>query len=84
LERNNCKKPKITLRDNKIKINIPKMRQYEEKRLNCKIVFYFNKIYKVPIIIDSVIMPLENRFQVYDFLNKCFTYQKLYIYQKVN
>ena len=77
LEGNTSPKPKIILRDNKIKINLSKMKNNEEKRLNYKIVFYFNKTYKIPIIIDSVIMPLENIFQVYDFLNKCFISEKL-------
>lgn len=78
LEGNTSPKPKIILRDNKIKINLPKIINNKEKRLNYKIVlFYFNKTYKIPIIIDSVIMPLENIFQVYDFLNKCFISEKL-------
>ena len=73
LEGNTSPKPKIILRENnKIKINLPRVRNNEEKRLNFEILFYFNKTYKIPIIIDSVIMSKENIFQAYDFLNKCF------------
>ena len=80
LEGNTSPKPKIILRgNNKIKINLPKVRNNEEKRLNCEIVFYFNKTYKIPIVIDSAIIFKENIFQVYDFLNKCFISEKLYI-----
>ena len=84
LEGNTSPKPKIILRgNNKIKIDLPKLRNDEEKRLNCEIVFYFNKTYKIPIVIDSAIMPKENIFQVYDFLNKCFISDKLYIIIKL-
>jgi len=73
LKGNTSPKPKIILRNNnQIKINLPKVKNDEEKRLNCEIVFYFNKTYKIPIILDSAIIPKENIFRVYDFLNKCF------------
>jgi len=68
LKGNTSPKPKIKVSDDKIKISLEDC----EKRLNCKIIFYFDKFYEIPIVLNSAIIPSENIFQVYDFLNKCF------------
>jgi len=76
LKGNTSPGPDIEVRDNKIKINLKyyKKRLIERliERLNCKIIFYFGKFYEIPIVLNSAIIPSENIFQVYDFLNKCF------------
>ena len=47
------------------------------KRLNCKIECYISANYKIPIIIDCAIIPIDFNFQIYDFSNKCFSMNKI-------
>jgi len=51
----------------------------EPKRVNYKIECYISKNYNIPIIIDSVIIPIDYSFQVWDFLSKNFKPEKLEI-----
>ena len=51
----------------------------EPKRVNYKIECYISKNYNIPIIIDSVIIPIDYSFQVWDFLTKNFKDEKLEI-----
>ena len=73
LEGNTSKQPKINIEENKIIVNIPDVENNEPKRIYCKIECYISQNYKIPIIIDSVIIPIYYTFQVYDFSNHCFT-----------
>ena len=72
LDGNTSKEPIIELKDNYIILNIPKLSNSEVKRLNCRIEFYISPSYKIPIRIDSVIIPMDYSFKVYDFSKKCF------------
>ena len=49
----------------------------EAKRINCKIEIYISQNYKIPIIVDRVIMPINYSFQIYDFLSHSFVSNKL-------
>ena len=72
LEGNASKEPKINIEKHIVIVNIPEINNIESKRLNCKIECYISENYKIPIIIDSVIIPINYSFQIYDFLNHSF------------
>ena len=74
LEGNTSKEPKINIEEeDKVTVDIPEVNNMEVKRLHCKIECFISGNYKIPIIIDSVIMPLNFSFQIYDFLSHNFT-----------
>ena len=77
LEENTSKQPTIISKGNSVTINMPKIKNDEVKRINCKIECYIGKNYIIPIIIDSVLMPINYSFQVYDFLSHDFISNKL-------
>ena len=77
LEGNTSKEPKIEWGDDTLSVNLPGIENNEAKRINCKIEIYISQNYKIPIIIDSVIMPINYSFQIYDFLSHCFVSNKL-------
>ena len=68
LEGNESEKPTIEKDHDEIKIIVP---DSSSKRLCCKIEFYLSLNYKIPIIIDSIILPDYN-IQFYDYLKKKF------------
>ena len=73
MEGNTSKEPKINIEEDKVMVDIPEVNNMEVKRLNCKIECYITGNYKIPIIIDSAIIPLNFGFQIYDFLSRTFT-----------
>ena len=70
LDNNNSNIPIITFKKDTVEVEIPKMTQI--KRLNCKIECYISGNYNIPIIIDSVIIPNDFDFEIYDFSKHCF------------
>ena len=72
LDGNTSKEPIIELKEYNVIINISKLSKKDVKRLNCRVEFYISQSYKMPIIIDTVIMPTDYSFKVYDFSKKCF------------
>ena len=77
LEGNTSKEPVIELQDDTLNIKLPKIENNEAKRINFRIEIYISQNYKIPIIIDSVIMPINYSFQIYDFINHIFVQNKL-------
>ena len=73
LEGCTSKQPKIIIEKNKLIVDIPEIEGNEPKRINCKIESFLSPNYKISIIIDSVIVPINFDFQIYDFLNHCYT-----------
>jgi len=72
LDGNTSKEPIIELKENSALITIPKLNNMEVRRLNCKIEFFISPSYKIPIIIDSVTMPINYNFKVYDFSSRSY------------
>ena len=74
LEGNTAKEPKINIEDeNSFILEMPTLENNEVKRINCKIECFLSQNYKIPIRIDSVIMPINFTFQIYDYSNHVFT-----------
>ena len=66
MEGNTSKEPKINIEEDKVMVDIPEVNNMEVKRLNCKIECYITGNYKIPIIIDSAIIPLNFGLQYSD------------------
>ena len=80
LEGNTSKEPKICIEDdNKLIVNIPSIESNEVRRINCKIECFISQNYKIPIIIDSAIIPINYTFQIYDYNNHSFTSERINI-----
>ena len=80
LEGNQAEKPDIYLEENKMLVKIPKVNNIKAKRLNYKIDCYINSKFKIPIIIDSAIIPYSHySFQIYDFFTHSFTSNQIKI-----
>ena len=78
LEGNTSKEPKINIEEeNSIIVNMPSIENNEVKRINCKIECYISQNYKIPIIIDCVIIPINYAFQIYDYRNHVLTSNSL-------
>lgn len=73
LKRNTSLEPKVNLEEENLIVNIPEIKDDEVKRLNCKIECYIKENYCIPIIFDSAIVPEVFEFQLYDYLNHCFS-----------
>ena len=69
---NTANEPSIHVEKDKVILTIPKIENKKAKRLNCKIEFYISKNFKIPILIDCEIIPIDFNFLVYDFSNHCF------------
>ena len=72
LEGNNSEEPEINQKENLLIIKIPSIDD-EIKRIKYKIECYINRNYKIPIRINSVIIPYNFDFLVYDFIERCYT-----------
>ena len=76
LEGNNISEPMINQKGNLLIIKIPSIDD-EIKRIKCKIECYINQNYKIPIRINSVIIPDNFDFLVYDYIEKYYTSNKI-------
>jgi len=73
LEGNDFKKPEIKVERNILIVDFSYCDNYKPKRINCKIECYLTENYKISIIIDSVIIPIEYSFQAYDYFSHSYT-----------
>ena len=73
LKRNTSLEPKLNLEEENLIVNIPEIKDDEVKRLNCKIECYIKENYCIQIIFDIAIVPEVFEFQIYDYLNHCFS-----------
>lgn len=64
LEGNTSKEPLINLEDNKLIVNIPELNDLDPKRLHCIIECYISLNFKISIIIDCAIIPLNDKFEI--------------------
>ena len=80
LEGNSANEPKIDKEEeNSFIVEMPHIEDNEVKRINCKIECFISQNYKIPIRIDSAIMPINYSFQIYDYSNHIFTANRIYL-----
>ena len=76
LENNSAEQPKFSKENNnEVALEVPKFKKTHESqipRLNCLFELVLNENYKIPIIIDCIIIPIEFSFEIYDYYNKNF------------
>ena len=77
LEGNTSKEPKINVEENSFIVEMPQIDDNDVKRINCNIECFISQNYKIPIKIDSAILPINYSFQIYDYSNRTFTSNKL-------
>ena len=77
LEGNTSKEPKINVEENSFIVEMPNVNDNDVKRINCNIECFISQNYKIPIKIDSAILPINYSFQIYDYSNRTFTSNKL-------
>ena len=82
LEGNNSQIPTIKIENNNLIVKIAEENNNEAKHLNCKIECYISLNYKISIRIQCAIIP-NYSFQIYDYLNQCFTSNNLVLYSYI-
>ena len=77
LENNSADQPKFSKENtNEVTLEIPKYVKTHDlqiPRLNCLFELVLNDNYKISIIIDVIIVPIEFSFELYDYYDKKFT-----------
>jgi len=71
---NEADKPYLrkNLDDGYFTITIPEEKKLKFKKLSCHLYVYFKGTFKIKIIINAIIIPLDFSFYIYDFFDKTF------------
>ena len=74
IENNTYEQPKFSKENtNKVTLEIKKKKKTYDlqiSRLNCLFELVLNNNYKISIIIDVIIVPIESSFELYDYYDK--------------